>query len=63
MTKAGAVLIALSAITGITVSVSSAQTYPTKPIRMIVAQAPGGPTDLVARIYATKLTEDRKSVV
>ena len=34
-----------------------AQSYPTKPIRMIVAQAAGGPTDVVTRIYATKLSE------
>ena len=34
-----------------------AQTYPTKPIRMIVAQAAGGPTDVVTRIYASKLSE------
>lgn len=34
-----------------------AQTYPSKPIRMIVAQAAGGPTDVVTRIYATKLSE------
>lgn len=33
------------------------QAYPTKPIRMIVAQAAGGPTDVVTRIYATKLSE------
>src|SRR5262245_45932170 len=34
-----------------------AQSYPTKPIRMLVAQAAGGPTDVVTRIYATKLSE------
>ncbi len=57
MPKIGVALIALSAIASITLSSSSAQTYPTKPIRIIVAQAAGGPTDLVTRIYATKLTE------
>jgi tripartite-type tricarboxylate transporter receptor subunit TctC len=31
--------------------------YPTKPIRMVVALAAGGPTDVVARIVAQKLTE------
>src|SRR3954469_897993 len=36
---------------------ANAQTYPTKPIRMIVAQAAGGPTDIVTRIYSTKLSE------
>ena len=34
-----------------------AQSYPTKPIRMLVAQAAGGPTDVVTRIYASRLTE------
>jgi tripartite-type tricarboxylate transporter receptor subunit TctC len=34
-----------------------AQNYPTKPIRVLVAQAAGGPTDVVTRIYATKMTE------
>jgi tripartite-type tricarboxylate transporter receptor subunit TctC len=36
---------------------ASSQAYPTKPIRMIVAQAAGGPTDVVTRLVATKLTE------
>lgn len=36
---------------------ASAQQYPVKPIRMIVAQAAGGPTDVVSRIVATKLSE------
>lgn len=31
--------------------------YPTRPVRMIVAQAAGGPTDVAARVYATRLSE------
>lgn len=31
--------------------------YPTKPVRFVVGQAPGGATDLVARAIAQKLTE------
>lgn len=34
-----------------------AQSYPTKPIRMIVPSSPGGGTDLTARPVAQKLTE------
>jgi tripartite-type tricarboxylate transporter receptor subunit TctC len=33
------------------------QAYPVKPIRMVVALAAGGPTDVVARIVAQKLSE------
>ena len=34
-----------------------AQTYPNKPIRMIVGSSPGGPIDFAARLAAQKLTE------
>jgi tripartite-type tricarboxylate transporter receptor subunit TctC len=36
---------------------AQAQTWPTKPVRMILAFPPGGPTDIVARVLGARLTE------
>ena len=51
------VLFACLAAATVWSSAAFAQTYPAKPIRMVVHFPPGGPTDLVARTIGQKMTE------
>jgi tripartite-type tricarboxylate transporter receptor subunit TctC len=51
-----ALTIALSSL-GWSLHAASAQDYPTRPVTIIVAQPPGGGTDIIARIMADQLSK------
>jgi len=55
--------IALALCTALFASSGVAQSYPTKPIRMVVAFAPGGVGDLLARMVGQKMSERYKQPV
>ena len=55
-------LMLVSAI-GLWYGVAVAQTYPNKPIRVIIAAAPGGSTDIIMRTIAPKLSKSLGNMV
>lgn len=57
MTKGHALIVSVLAMGSVAVasSFAFADVYPTRPIRMIVGQPPGGPTDAIARVVGEHL--------
>src|SRR5829696_7172103 len=51
------IILGLLLTVGLGAAPSSAETYPTKPIRIVVPTSPGGITDTLARALAQRLTE------
>ncbi|MGC1780567.1 MAG: tripartite tricarboxylate transporter substrate binding protein [Xanthobacteraceae bacterium] len=58
MTRIRAALIGMAALLAAAApQIAKAQNFPTRPVRIVVAFPPGGPTDFVGRVVADKMTQ------
>jgi tripartite-type tricarboxylate transporter receptor subunit TctC len=51
------ILSALAVCCGVMASIAEAQSFPSRPMRMVIPNPPGGTLDIVARIVTPKMTE------
>src|SRR5688572_23464338 len=54
--RSTAMLVSAALLTGPSLALG-AESFPTKPIRVLVPQPPGGSTDAVARLFAKRMVE------
>ena len=52
-----AALLRIAALVLLGIAPALAQTYPAKPVRILIAQAPGSATDVISRVVANRLSE------
>src|SRR3712207_5895415 len=55
--------LAAAAVIGLYGTQATAQDYPTKPVKLVIPYPPGGPTDLVGRLVAQRLSDRWKQPV
>ncbi|MEA3191761.1 MAG: hypothetical protein QOD26_94, partial [Betaproteobacteria bacterium] len=50
-------ILAIAGLVVASIAAAFAQSYPSKPIRIIIAQAPGSATDVISRVVGNRLQE------